>query len=273
MNPIAMIARALWLIAIVSQAPETPSFEVASVKPNPSRTGVRGHSYPGDRFEAKNVPLRDLIMVAYGRPGQLLTFPEMAGGPPWIDSDRFDVSAKVASNASSSVAQKQLMVRTLLSERFKLVAHFDKRVLPVYALVRSRKDGALGPALHRADIDCEPVLASQPGRRERCLLYALPSGDLILRGQSIDGLANALTMLLGRVVVNQTGLTGGFDADAKFNPEGLPGMASAPAADRPVNSNPPLLTVLQEQLGLRLESTKAAVDVLVVETAEHPSEN
>lgn len=250
-----------------------PAFDVASVKSNPSRTGIRGHSFPGDRFEAKNVPLRELILVAYGEPGQLLPPVQLSGGPGWIDDDRFDISAIVGQDQSNSVAQKQLMLRSLLADRFKLVVRTETRDLPLFALVLSRQDRALGRQLRHADVDCEAARASEPGRRERCILFAPPSGQLMVRGQTMGALANALTMLLGRVVSDRTGLTGGFDADARFNPDGLPGMAPSSPDDRAKNDAPPLNIALQEQLGLKLESTRGPVDVLVIERVERPTEN
>src|ERR1700688_4086569 len=93
-----------------TQTLASPAFEVAWVKPTPSRTGIRGHGFPGDRFEARNVPVRDLIMVAFGEPGRLVPESLMSGGPSWIDTDRFDVTAKVG-RKSNSVAEKQLMLR------------------------------------------------------------------------------------------------------------------------------------------------------------------
>jgi len=250
---------------------KTPAFEVASVKPNTSRTGIRGHSFPADRFEARNVPLSDLIVVAYGEAGQPLPDAQMSGGPSWIDADRFDVSAKVGAESPNIVAQKQRMLRTLLTERFKLVVHVETRDLPVYALILARKDGVLGPQLHHADVDCEGLLASQPGRRERCILYALPSGKLMLRGQTMSAVANAFTRLLNRAVKDRTGLAGGFDADAQFNPEGLPGMLQLPPEDRLTNDAPSLDTAIQEQLGLKLESTHGPVDVVVIDHVEQPT--
>jgi uncharacterized protein (TIGR03435 family) len=278
-------SRALWFVcasvvlgcngavSFAQQTPPIPTFEVASVKVNVSRTGIRGHSFPGDRFEAKNVPLRDLIMIAYGEPGQPLPESEMADGPSWIDSDRFDVSAKVGAESPNSVPQKQLMLRTLLTERFKLVTHVETKDLPVYTLVLAKRDGTLGPQLHRADVVCEALLASQPGRRDSCILYVLPSGVLMLRGQTMGALANAFTRVLDRVVKDRTGLTGGFDADAQFNTETLPAITPLPPEARPTNDAPSFNTAIQEQLGLKLEPTKAPVDVLVIDHAEHPTAN
>jgi uncharacterized protein (TIGR03435 family) len=133
--------------ALIAQTSDNPAFEVASVKTNTSRTGIRGYSFPGDRFEARNVPLRDLIVVAYGQAGLPLPDAQMIGGPGWIDADRFDVTAKVGAGNPNAVAQKQLMLRTLLRQRFTLAVHHDRRELPIFALVRSRKDGALGPQI------------------------------------------------------------------------------------------------------------------------------
>ena len=274
-------ARALWtirLLAVLSVgtavlAQSHPTFEVASVKPNTLRTGIRGHDFPGDRFEAKNVPLRDLIMIAFGEQGQPLPESQMAGGPTWLDSDRFDISAKVGSSSLNSDAEKQLMLQTLLAERFKLAVHTETKDMPIYELVLARKDGRLGPQLRQTEVDCEPLLAVQPGRRERCILYALPSGKLMFRGQTMNAVANAFTRLIGRVVRDRTGLSGGFDADAQFNPEGLPGMVQLPPADRQTSDAPSLDTAIQEQLGLKFQSTHGPVEILVIDHVEQPTQN
>jgi uncharacterized protein (TIGR03435 family) len=250
---------------------KTPAFEVASVKQNTLRTGIRGHSFPADRFEARNVPLRDLIVVAYGEAGQMLPDAQMSGGPGWIDADRFDISAKVGAESPNSVAQKQLMLRMLLAQRFKLAVHHETRDLPIYTLVLARKDKALGPQLRHAAVDCEALLASQPGQRDRCILYALPSGTLMLRGQTMSAFANVLTRLLNRTVTDRTGLAGGFDADAQFDPNGLPGMLQLRPEERAANDAPSLFTAIQEQFGLKLESTHGPVDVLVIDHVEQPT--
>src|SRR4051812_34318977 len=273
-NAAAMRARALSMTAFVIVAPsvvaaQPPAVEVASVKSNASRTGIRGHDFPGNRFQAKNVPLRDLIMVAYGEPGQMLPESQVSG-PASIDADRFDISASVGAGSPNTVAQKQLMLRTLLAERFKLTAHVDTRDLPAYALAVARKDKALGPRLRHADVDCEALLATQPGQRDRCILYALPSGELVLRGQTMSALANVLTRLLDRPVVDRTGLSGGFDADASFDPQSVSGMSQLPPGDRP-RDLPSLDAALQEALGLKLESTRAPVKLLVVDHVEPPT--
>ena len=256
-----------------AQSSAVPTFEVASVKQNVLRRGVRLHGFPGDRFEATNVPLRDLILVAYGDAGQPLPDVQISRGPKWLDEDRFDVIAKVGAGTPNSVAQKQLMLRTLLEQRFRLAVHYETVTQPIYELVRARNDGVIGPQLHPAGVDCEALLASQPGQRDRCILYALPSGTLMLRGQTMRSFANALTRLLNRMVVDRTGLSGGFDADAEFDPRGLPGMLQLRPEERPANDAASLETTLKEQLGLKLESKRGSVSVLIIDRVEHPPEN
>jgi uncharacterized protein (TIGR03435 family) len=261
------------LLAANAQPPAMDGFEVASVRPNPSRTGIRGHSFPGNRLDAKNVPLADLILVAYGDPGQQLPESQLSGGPRWMNTDRFDVSATLGSGSGSSVAEKQRRLRRLLMERFKLRVHSETKVLPIYVLTVSRKDGSLGVRLRRADIVCDALEAAQPGQRDRCVLSAPPSGDLTLRGQTMGAFANALTMLLGRTVRDRTGLMGGFDADARFNPDGLPGMSRPLGPDSARDEAPPLFTALEDQLGLKLSAARGPVEILVIDRAERPSEN
>jgi uncharacterized protein (TIGR03435 family) len=276
---VVVCVAALGTLSREQAGPQTlasPAFEVASIKPNPSRTGIRGHGFPGDRFEARNVPVRDLIMVAFGEPGRLVPDSLMAGGPSWIDVDRFDVTAKVGRESQNSVAEKQLMLRRLLAERFKLGVHTQRTNAPIYTLVLARANGEVGRQLRRSDSDCDNgdagavPLPVQPGQEQRCILYIVPPGTLIARGQTMSAFAYALTQTVGRVVTDHTGLSGAFDADAVFNPEGLPDWAPLPPG-APNHDAPSFFGALQEQLGLKLESTKGPVDVLVIDHVEQPT--
>jgi len=256
---------------------DQPAFEVASIKPNPTGIGIRGHSFPGDRFEAANVPVRDLIMIAYGDPGRLLPDFMMSGGPSWIDRDRFDIHAKVGSGLPNSIAQKQVMLRGLLADRFKLKVHTELLDAPIYALTLARQDGALGRQLRRSDDSCGDgdagaVQFYQPGQKARCVANVIPPGILLVRGETMTGIAYALTMTVGRVVQDHTGLTGAFDADAQFNPDGLPDW-SPPAPGSPNLDAPSLFQALDQQLGLKLQSTRGSVDVLVIDRVERPTED
>ena len=252
------------------------SFEVASIKPNPSRIGIRGHSFPGDRFEARNVPVRDLIMVAFGAPGRLLPELLMSGGPSWIDEDRFDVTAKVGGLGPATVAQKQLMLRQFLSERLKLVVHTQSVDAPIYALVLGGRDGVPGRQLRRSSDDCDAGDAgsvptpTRPDQPVRCILYVIPPGLLTTRGQTMSDLAYALTRTLDRVVTDRTGLSGRFDADLQFNPDGLPGWTAPPPGSANRDA-PSLFGALEGGLGLKLESTRGAVDVLMIDHIERPT--
>jgi uncharacterized protein (TIGR03435 family) len=146
--------------AVASQA-----FEVASVKPNKSGDGrIFFQMQPGGRFTATNVPLRELIRFAHG----IQTF-QLVGGPDWIGSERFDIMAKAEgdlppSPPGGSPGPMQMMVRTLLVERFKLAVHNETRDLPVYALVMARVDGRLGPQLRASQVDCAALMAAARGR-------------------------------------------------------------------------------------------------------------
>jgi uncharacterized protein (TIGR03435 family) len=135
-----------------AQAPASPAFDVASIKPNKSATFNRGFSMPADRFEATNAPLQLLVEAAYGEPGppsQMLADYQVSGGPSWINTDRFDIVAKAGSDVPVGMAgarQKLLMLRTLLAERFKLTVHHETRDAPIYALVLARRTEDWGPS-------------------------------------------------------------------------------------------------------------------------------
>jgi uncharacterized protein (TIGR03435 family) len=253
------------------------SFEAASIKPNKSGSPLLGIlPQRGGRFTATNVTLSLLIRNAY----QLPIF-RMSGGPDWIESDRFDVVATAGYDAPQ--AELRLMVQTLLAERFKLKVHTEAREQPVYELVMARGDGRLGPNLRRSEVDCAGAdwPGSFPGSvAPRCGFIgsapdvAISSGRsrFELRGTSMEGFARFLPGAVRRYVFNRTGLDGYFDGEFDFTlemgpPPPPPGIPDA--YDRP--SFPTIFTVLPEQLGLKLESTRGPVDVLVIDRAERPT--
>jgi uncharacterized protein (TIGR03435 family) len=227
----------------------SPAFEAASIKPNRSGeqggfSGIRGATYTG-----RNVTLKRVIRLAY-EPIQ-----EFVGGPGWIDSERYDITAKAEGNPSR--AQHQLMLRSLLADRFKLVVRKETRDLPAYALVLARRDGKLGPSLRRSNTDCSPS-NRQTAPAGSCG-FTIGDGALAGRGATMERLAAEL-ILAGRLVVDRTGLTGSFDMDMKWTPDEL-------------GTNAELFAALQEQLGLKLEGIRAPVEVIVIESASKPSEN
>ena len=264
------------------------SFEAASVKPN--KSGDRRVAMlfqPGGRFNASNVTLQMLISTSYGTPQPLPNF-RILGGPDWIDSDRFDVVAKAPGDIPPGPnGPLPLMVRTLLKERFGLVVHTETRELPIYALVMARSDHKTGSQLKPAAVDCAAITARgrggappplpQFGERPPCSIR-LTAGNLAGGGSSMAQFSFAISRYVNRVVVDKTGLAGNFDFDLQWTPEqmppgappGPPGAPPLPAIDP---NGPSIFTAVQEQLGLKLESTKGAVDVVVIDHAEQPTED
>jgi len=255
-------------------------FEVASVKPNGSGDGPnRLALQPGGRITAENMSLRNLVRFAF----QVQDF-QLVGGPEWIAKERFDIVAKAEHDITpappGTTGPGQLMLRSLLADRFKLAIHQEKRELPVYALVVARSDGRLGPQLQRSTVDCQAIVAAQLGRggpapmvngRPQCGMRNAP-GTLLGGGFPLSQLLTALSPFVQRTVVDRTGLTGNFDVELHWTPEQIltppPGAPPLPPIDP---NGPSLFTAIQEQLGLKLESTKDSVDVLVIDHMERPT--
>jgi uncharacterized protein (TIGR03435 family) len=277
-----------------AQAPQPPAagpaFEVASVKPNNSGDGrVMFANQPGGRFTATNVTLKMLIRQAY----QLQDF-QIVGGPSWMTSDHFDIVAKAEDGAPQETPsldrtgpnRTQLMIRALLAERFQLVAHNEDRELPIYALVLARSDGKLGPDLHKSDVDCAALFAAgrgrgalpppgppQPGERLPCGIR-IGMGNMAIGGAPLPQIANAMANFLGRTVQDKTGLTGNYDANLTWTPDQMPQRPPGAPELPPIDPNgPSIFTAVQEQLGLKLDSQKGPVSVLVIDRAERPKEN
>jgi bla regulator protein BlaR1 len=252
-----------------------PVFDVASVKP----TKISGSAYyffhPGGRFTATNFPLKGLITRAYR-----LQSNQVEGGPSWVSSDGFDIEAKAEGNPPPE--QVLLMVRALLAERFKLKLRTETRQLPIYALELARSDGKLGSGLRPASpADCVSVPPSggPPSLFDRnhppCGALYSPIGHWTGRGVSIETLTSDLSRVVSRVVLNRTRLTGRFDLDLQWTDLTVllqPG-GSVPDAPPPADNPASIYTALQEQLGLKLDSQKGPVVVLVIDRAEKPTDN
>jgi bla regulator protein blaR1 len=284
---IAVTASAVTAASPFAQQADTqspaPTFEAASVKPNKSGDGgsfIRRQ--PGGRMTATNMPLGVLITFAY-----LLQPSQLVGGPGWIANDRFDIVAKMEGDPApvmpgSGPDPLQLAMRTLLADRFKLVVHRETRDMDVYALVMARPGGKPGPALKPSTQDCSPqaILGRRgggPPPPDASFLCGMRGslGRLQLGGFPLSQLANGLQGLAGRIVIDRTGLSGNWDAELTFAPEGRGGPPGAlpPGVELPpIDPNAPnVFTALQEQLGLKLEATKAPVDVLVVDSVQQPT--
>ena len=248
-----------------------PTFETASVKLDKSkepRVGIR--IQPGGLYTATNVTLRLLIQNAY----RVQSF-QVSGGPDWVGSDPYDIVAKAGANPMPG--QIPLMMQALLADRFKLTVHRETKEVPVYALVMAKTGGKAGPQLRQAD--CTP--APPPST---CGSIRVGPGVLSAQGITMAQLVTFLSGQASRVVIDRTGLTGNVDVDLTWAPDpslggGLPGLGPLPPgpaaaeAPRPPSDAPSLFTAIQEQLGLRMDSTRGPVDVLVIDRVEHPTED
>jgi len=174
------------------------------------------------------------------------------------------------------------MVRALLEDRFKLVVHEETRELPVYDLVILRGDrGELGPQLHPTACYREQQAPPPGSTGQSCGTFQFGLGRMSVRGVPMPQILQALSDLSMRTVVDRTGLTGAFDLDLKWTPEALAQRAAGTPVDQPLRLNgsdvdtsgPSLFTAIQEQLGLKLVSARGPVKVLIVDSAERPTEN
>jgi uncharacterized protein (TIGR03435 family) len=239
-------------------ADASPAFEVATIKPSKPETQGKGVLVRGRQFSTVNMTVSDLMTFAYG------VHTRQISGPEWLETEKYDVVAQPDAEGQPNDKQWKVMVQKLLADRFMLTFHRDKQELPVYAIVTAKT----GSKLTRSQGDPNGL----PGMFFRGL------GVLPAVNASIADLAGVLqTAVLDRPVVDQTGITGRYDFTLTWTPDesqfaGL-GIRVPPPAANAANAPPGLFTAIQEQLGLRLESTKAPVDVLVVDRAEKPSAN
>ena len=272
--PVALFCASL-AVALPSSAQTPPplSFEVATVKPlDPQNPHPPSVNISGDRFSATGMSLRELIKIAYD-----LNYgadQQVSGGPAWAGSVRFDIEAtedpklgEKLQQLSSDERGKQLreMLRGLLADRFKLEIHHESSELSVYELVTIRSGSKLMPSGSHTSPD--QVSSTKPRSWIRF------AGKGMLEGNDADAatLVTALSMqpeIGGRLVVDKTGLTGKYDFTLKWTPDMGQGT-DPPAAD----AGPTLFTALQDELGLKLQQTKAPVDVIVIDHVEMPSAN
>jgi uncharacterized protein (TIGR03435 family) len=254
-----------------AQTPPTPSpsatptlaFDVVSIKPAKPGAPGSGTDTNNDTFTATNITLKALMQYdAYGIPGS-----QILGISPELEKVTFDIQAKFDPSAYPQAQMSargqysfgQQMMQQLLADKFKLAVHTETRQLPVYALVIANPK--TGPKL-------------QPATDPSGMHMSSGNGQLKAKGVTAADLSKALTSILqnelGRVIIDKTNLTGKYDLTLKWTPS----MGSPPMLNgQPDTSAPDIFTAVQEQLGLKLESAKAPVPVLVVDHAELPSEN
>jgi uncharacterized protein (TIGR03435 family) len=238
---------------------ETLAFDVVTITRNTSGPGQMTIQSPqnGDSVVIRNMPVRMILGFAY----DLARYNSIDGLPAWADSENYDVTAKVAA-ADLPAFQKLLprernpMLRPMIEERFHLQAHFESRQMPAYALVVGKGGAKLS--------EVQPGVTADGGKDPGGI--RMGPGMIVSTAAPMAPLIDALSVQLGRPVVDRTGLTGHYSFTLKFAPVQA-------ANDAQTDPGPTLFTAVQEQLGLRLESTKAPVPVLVVDHIERPSGN
>lgn len=249
-----------WVLAVMLLA-GGQIFEVASVRRNTSGTTQTNMSFTQGGVAIINLQLRAIIQFAYGisQPSRL------AGVPDWANTERFDV---VARGTITSIEDRRAMLQALLAERFKLSAHTEQRNVPIFTLVLTRSDGRLGPSLTPSSRNCTGRGRGEAG----CGVRSAGPGEIKLTGIPVSQLAAVLSATQGRPVIDRTELSGTYDIELVFAPENpFPGRGG----DGPPvpEGRASLVTAIQEQLGLKLQSGNQAQDVLVIDGVSHPTEN
>jgi len=322
---IAGTVLAVWLcsLAHAQSAPDAKpagaklEFEVASIKPSAMpggggmiRMGPQGGPGSGDpgRVSYTLSTIRDLMVIAYGVHRYQIT-----GGPNWLDSERFDIMAKVPEDATKE--QVKVMLQNLLAERFKLNLHRETKELPIYALMVAGKGSRLkastatdtppgeapppppGPGKNGLKMGADgcPETPPMPAGRAGNFMIITPNGAcMIATGQTMEALANQLSNQFDRRVIDQTGLKSKYDVKLRYDPSSMPGGRGGPMpgammkgpgpgptggdpSDRiaPDADQPPsIFNALEEQLGLKLEAKRGPVVLLVIDHVEKtPTEN
>jgi uncharacterized protein (TIGR03435 family) len=267
-----VIVAALAVPSILSQESiaAKPSFSVASVKPAAADARLGVAIQPGGRFIASGAQLKLLIALAYH-----VTAFQMSGGEGWMVNDRWNIEANSEGVAAvpdwtppNIPEVMAIRLRSLLEDRFLLKVHRETRMQQAYALTAGKN----GPKLIHADPGAATPDAQRPGS------FRAGPGVVIGAAVSMEQIVTYLGKLMDRPVIDKTGLTGHFDFKLQFAPERVPralaasGNGSGPEPQAS-GDDPSIFTAIEEQLGLRLESTKETAEILVIDSARKPTEN
>jgi bla regulator protein blaR1 len=251
------------------------SFEVASIKPTQGDPrGMRFGFSPGGRFTGNNISVKFLIQEAYH-----VKEAQISGKPSWVDSEHYDIEAKIEDSVAQAMQklspdqrreQMMQLFQSLLSDRFKLTSHHDKKDLPVLALLVAKD----GPKLQETALTPAELAPPSP---KGPLIRLMGRGQLSMTAVDLDLFADALSREIRGVVLNQTGLTAKYDFKLQWTPDEGPGppfsTTGIEPAPPPDSNGPSIFAALQEQLGLKLEAQKQPLDVIVIDHIEKPSVN
>jgi uncharacterized protein (TIGR03435 family) len=264
-----------------------PAFEVATVKPSKAGDNrIAIMAQPGGRFRVTNATLKMVMAVAY----RVRDF-QISGGPGWTGTDRWDIEGKAEEGSiqlntiplePTVVSPLMLMVQSLLEDRFQLKMHRESKDLPVYELLVAKGGSKMKLAADQSPMrppergSPPPPMPQKGGTVPRGMTNMGP-GRIEANGTPIAFFIQGLAQQLGRPVIDKTGLQGFYDIKLQWTPELGEGLAKPggvePPPPPPDPSGPSIFTAIQEQLGLRLESVKGPVDVLVIDSVQRPTEN
>ncbi|MFC5864934.1 TIGR03435 family protein [Acidicapsa dinghuensis] len=240
-----------------STIPAKPlEFDVVSIKPNHTGSLAMINRTSLDSYSVENMSPRLILADAFGIRADLIS-----GGPDWLNTDHYDLIAKVAGDdlpayKALSKDQRGQMLRAVLADRFRLAVHASIKQLPGYTV-----------AIAKSGFKLQPVSTDQGAG------WGAGFGDINATGISISALCDLLSQLLKQTVVDQTGLTGLYSFHLQWE-EDHSHVSASPDAGAPEPSGLPALpTALEEQLGLKLRSAKLPTTTLVIDHIERPSEN
>lgn len=282
---------AIFASAAAAQAPARRSFEVATIKKNLDCRRVQRRPSPG-RLEFACISLRELLVIAYGAlqgdPVQAVAI-DVLGGPNWIDSERYDLVAKAEDRPSVSEMLGPMLIR-LMEDRLHLKAHIEARDTPVFALRLAEGSRSFASPIVKgsesiqpaAEGSCKVINLEDPprtGDQTRNCGFGRSreeAGTQIndLYGNTMAEFAKrVLPIYAGRRVVDQTGLMGRFDIHLEFRSDVPVRVNGVEVAKGEEESTAPTIFTALQRLGLQLTSTKAPIDVVVIDSVERPSEN
>jgi uncharacterized protein (TIGR03435 family) len=280
--PLPLVVCAVLAAPLLAQE---PAFDVASIRLNQTPgQRIEIQITPTGRLNATSTTPKSLILRAYG-----LVDAQLIGAPQWLNDERYDIDARVAAAPAGGPDSLLPHIRALLVDRFKLKARPDTRELSAYALTFARRDQQLGSLIRKTETDCtrattmtvdEVRAAARDGWPPCGMVYVVSfvtatSGVNAVKmrirrsGVTMAALATALQPTVDRPVVDQTGLVGRFDVEYSFAPQ-----PPTPGVESPFGPEaPPISVALEEQLGLKLESRRMNVPVLIVDSIDRPTEN
>jgi len=261
-------------------------YEVVSIKPNKSGSLIPGGRQMDDGINVTNFPLQFLIQGAFG-----VSNDRIVGLPGWVSSDRFDINAKMNPEVADALKKlsaddrkeaQQHMLQALFADRCKLTFHRETKELPTYTLVLGKN----GPKFKESKPGETPEggIKVPDGKGGTGSITVGEKGAITFRGLPLNFIVQILSMQLGRTVVDKTGLTGKYDFSWQFTPSasqvrafgGTPAEGGANGVSSGIPADPDgtdLFTAVQEQLGLKLESGKGPVEIIVIDHIEKPSDN